>query len=98
MPTNKLTFACDVIHPNDINETVNFGVEYVFKKIFFLRSGYILNADLNYAKEIKCLAGFSAGTGFMVDLTPGVNLRLDYCYRDMGWLKGSHRVGLIVGF
>jgi hypothetical protein len=95
---NILTAACDVIHPNDINETVNFGLEYVYKKIFFLRTGYILNSDFNYAKEMKYTTGLSAGTGFMVDLTPGVNLRLDYCYRDMGWLKASHRVGMIVGF
>jgi opacity protein-like surface antigen len=97
-PDNVLTFACDVIHPNDINETVNAGLEYVFKKIVFLRTGYILNTDLNYAKELEYRAGLSAGAGFMTNLTPGVNLRLDYCYRDMGWLKGSHRVGLIVGF
>lgn len=97
-PYNLLTFACDVIHPNDINETVNFGIEYVFRKIFFLRGGYILNTDPNYAKELKYTTGISAGTGFKLDITPGVNLRLDYCYRDMGWLKGSHRLGAIVGF
>jgi hypothetical protein len=98
IPGNKLTFACDVIHPNDINETVNSGLEYNFKKIFFLRTGYILNTDLNYTKEIKSITGFSAGTGFKLDITPSVNLRLDYCYRDMGWLKATHRLGAIVGF
>jgi hypothetical protein len=97
-PANILTFACDVIHPNDINETVNFGLEYVLKKIFFLRTGYIFNTDVNYAEAIKYRTGLSAGAGFITNLTPGVNLRIDYCYKDMGWLKASHRLGLIVGF
>jgi len=98
IPGNVLTFACDVIHPNDINETVNLGIEYAFQKMFFLRTGYTLNSDFKYAKEIQYSTGLSAGAGFMTDLTPGVNLRLDYCYRNMGWLKSSHRLGLIVGF
>ncbi len=97
-PDNILTLACDVIHPNDINETVNAGVEYTLKKIFSLRGGYILNTDFNYAKAIKTETGLSAGAGFMVNMTPGVNLHIDYCYRDMGYLKSSHRLGLIVGF
>jgi hypothetical protein len=98
MDDNTLTVACDVIHPNDINETVDFGLEYIFKKIFYLRTGYILNTDFKYAEAIKYSTGFSAGTGFMVDITPDVKIRLDYCYRDMGWLKPSHRIGAIVGF
>ncbi|MEO0074693.1 MAG: PorV/PorQ family protein [candidate division WOR-3 bacterium] len=98
MPDNTLTFALDVLHPNDINETVNFGFEYIFRKIFFLRSGYILNTDLKYSEAMKYQTGLSAGAGFMTDLTPGVTLRIDYCYRDMGFLKASHRLGAIVGF
>ncbi|MEO0083301.1 MAG: PorV/PorQ family protein [candidate division WOR-3 bacterium] len=98
MPTDKLTFACDVIHPNDINETVNFGLEYMFRKIFYLRGGYIFNTDTKYGEAIKYTNGLSGGLGVAVDLTPQVKLRLDYCYRDLGWLKGSHRVGAIVGF
>jgi hypothetical protein len=97
-PDNKLTFALDVLHPNDINETVNFGFEYIFRKIFFVRTGYIFNNDLSYAEAIKYQTGLSAGVGFMTNITPAVNIRIDYCYRDMGWLKASHRVGAIVGF
>ncbi|MCX7756812.1 MAG: PorV/PorQ family protein [candidate division WOR-3 bacterium] len=96
-PANRLTFACDLLHPNDINETINFGLEYNYRKVFFLRGGYILNTDLEYAQAIKYTTGLSFGAGFMTNLTPGVTLRLDYCYRDMGWLKGSHRLGAIVG-
>jgi long-subunit fatty acid transport protein len=98
MDDNVLTAAVDVIHPNDINETIDIGLEYNFKKLFFLRAGYILNSDLNYSEAIKSTAGLSAGTGFIVNIAPTVKLRLDYCYRDMGWLKASHRLGAIIGF
>jgi len=98
MPDNTLTFACDILHPNDINETINFGFEYIFRKIFFLRTGYIFNSDPNYAEAMKYQTGLSAGAGFKTNITPSVDIRVDYCYRDMGWLKGSHRVGAIVGF
>lgn len=98
MPDNMLTFAADMIHPNDINETINFGLEYVFKKIFFLRGGYIFNTDVEYSRAMKSQTGLSAGAGFMTNITPNVNIRFDYCYRDMGYLKTSHRVGAIIGF
>lgn len=95
-PINKLTFATDLLHPNDINETINFGLEYTYRKVFLVRAGYILNTDFEYAKAMKYQTGLSFGAGFMTNLTPGVSLRLDYCYRDMGWLKGSHRLGAVV--
>jgi opacity protein-like surface antigen len=96
-PINKLTFAADLLHPNDVNETINFGAEYLYRGVFFLRGGYILNTDFAYAEAMKYRTGLSFGTGFLTNLAPNVTLRLDYCYRDMGWLKGSHRLSAIVG-
>lgn len=97
-PDNTLTFAADMTHPNDINETINFGLEYIFRKIFFLRTGYVFNNDIEYSKAMKPRTGFSAGAGLMTNISPNTNIRFDYCYRDMGYLKASHRVGAIVGF
>ncbi|MCX7785157.1 MAG: PorV/PorQ family protein [candidate division WOR-3 bacterium] len=97
-PNDILTMALDLVHPNDINETVNVGLEYAYKKLLFLRTGYILNTDLEYAKALKYSTGLSAGAGVKFDLKSGMNLRLDYCYRDMGWLKGAHRLILGIGF
>ncbi len=97
-PNDVLTAALDLTHPNDINETINVGLEYAFRKQLFLRAGYILNTDLEYAEALKYTTGLSAGVGAKFDLKTGMNLRLDYCYRDMGWLKGTHRVILGIEF
>lgn len=97
-PKDVLTMAIDLTHPNDINETINIGLEYAYQKLLFLRTGYILNTDLEYAKALKYTTGLSTGAGVKIDLKSGMNLRLDYCYRDMGWLKGTHRVMLGIEF
>lgn len=41
----SVTLAMDATHPRDFSERLHFGVEYSFKKMFFLRSGYKTNYD-----------------------------------------------------
>jgi len=95
---NKLTAALDLVHASDINETVNFGMEYGFMKSYFIRAGYILNTDASYATNSGWLQGLSAGAGVLVKPAAGFNLKLDYGYRNQGYLGGTHRVTLGVGF
>lgn len=40
-----LTVSADAIHLRDFSERLHFGMEYSFKKMFFLRSGYKTNYD-----------------------------------------------------
>ncbi len=42
---HRLTTAIQLNHPNDNAENFGFGVEYGFKKSFFIRGGYKINAD-----------------------------------------------------
>lgn len=96
--SSVLTAAVDVVHPNDINETINAGLEYSLNKFFYLRGGYILNTDLSYASAIGWTTGISAGTGISLKPTPSLKLKVDYAYRQFRWLGGSHRVMLNLGF
>lgn len=92
-----LTTAMDLNHFNDVNEKVNFGLEYSYNP-FSLRAGYILNTDFSYAGDLGWATGLSAGAGFRFTPTPGLGLNFDYNYRDLGRLGGSHRLTLAVDF
>jgi len=95
---SRLTAAIDITHPSDINETVNFGLEYGLADVFFLRGGYILNADNSYQEEIGWLTGLSAGLGARTKAARGLSLGLDYTFRYFEYLKPTHRLQLTVGF
>jgi len=95
---SRLTAALDITHPSDINETVNFGLEYGLSNTFFLRGGYILNADNSYQSELGWLTGLSAGLGARAKPTRGMSLGLDYTFRYLKYVKPTHRLQLTVGF
>ncbi len=94
---DKLTVACDLTHFNDVNEKINFGIEYSIMNIS-LRGGYILNTDTQYAENILWRTGISFGAGFIVKPVDDLSFRVDYGYRDVGRLGDSHRIGLNVSY
>jgi hypothetical protein len=94
---SHLVGAVDLNHYNDVNEKVNFGVEYRFGG-FLLRGGYILNLDADYARRIGWSTGLSAGAGVRVRPAGAFDLCFDYGYRNLGRLGLSHRFTLAVGF
>jgi len=95
---SRLTGAIDLAHPSDINETVNFGLEYGYDNLFFLRGGYVLNVDQDYAEIVGRMTGLTAGVGVKTEPAKGLRLGLDYCFRYLKYLKPTHRVQLTVGF
>lgn len=95
---NLLTAALDVIHPSDINETVNLGLEYGYAKTFYVRAGYVLNTDVSYQENLGWGTGLSAGLGVRAAPAKGLKLGLDYGYRYLQFLQPTHRLLLTVGF
>jgi hypothetical protein len=87
--TNLLTTAVDMVHPNNNLEQYNFGLEYGFKRMFFVRGGYQFNMDE---------AGISLGLGIKYGLTDDLGLQLDYAYSDLGVLSDIHRFSFGFGF
>ncbi|MCX7732189.1 MAG: PorV/PorQ family protein [candidate division WOR-3 bacterium] len=94
---SALTAAIDLNHFNDVNEKLNFGVEYHISG-FYLRGGYILNMDVNYASDVGWGTGVSLGTGFRFKPVNAVSLGIDYAYRNLGRLGLSHRLTLCLEF
>jgi len=95
---SKLTAAVDLTHPSDINETINFGLEYGYNDLFFMRGGYILNTDQDYAEDVGYLTGLTAGVGLKTKPTETLGIGVDYTFRFLQYLKPTHRVQLTVGF
>ncbi|HDQ98923.1 MAG TPA: PorV/PorQ family protein [candidate division WOR-3 bacterium] len=95
---SRLTGTVELVHPSDINETVNFGFEYGVRDLFFLRGGYVLNTDLDYAADVGYLTGLTAGVGVKAAPAEGLTLGLDYTFRYFSYLNPTHRVLLTVGF
>jgi len=92
-----LTAAADLNHFNDVNEKVNLGLEYNYKPLY-LRAGYVLNTDFTYGDDVGMKTGISAGVGIKVRPARTFGLVLDYAYRDLARLGGSHRLTLGVEF
>ncbi|MEO0071327.1 MAG: PorV/PorQ family protein [candidate division WOR-3 bacterium] len=95
---NRLTAAIDLVHPSDINETVNIGLEYCLADMLSLRGGYILNTDQEYQKKIDSRTGLCAGVGIKGKPTPALELSLNYAFRYYEFIKPTHRLMLTVGF
>ena len=84
---HKVTVAADMIHPNDNSEQYNMGVEYTYKKMFSLRSGYQLTDD-----------SIGLAFGFGVKLS---NFDVNYSFASMGKeskLGNVHRYAIILNF
>ncbi len=87
-PTSRLTAAIDASHPNDYSERIHLGAEYAWAEMFFLRSGYTVNAE-----EM----GFAAGCGLKISTSLGRG-SIDYAYTDLGVFRAVHRFSLGMSF
>jgi hypothetical protein len=93
-----LLVAADLVHPSDVSETINFGLEYCLNQLLFLRAGYIYNTDSQYADELGRTTGLSAGLGVAFKIRNRVDLKLDVGYRVLSYIGNSPRVTLNIGF
>lgn len=89
---NQLTAAVEARHPNDNTESISFGLEYGFRKRFFLRGGY------QSLFEEESEKSFTLGTGFLYYISPTIPFLLDYAYADWGRLNNVHRFSLEMHF
>jgi hypothetical protein len=81
---HKLNIGADLLQPYDSPEKLQLGAEYGYNDAFFVRTGYIFNAD-----EL----GLNAGVGVHVNLE-GLNLRVDYGYAQLVHFNGVQRFGV----
>jgi hypothetical protein len=86
---NRLTLAYDLFQPNDYEQQMHVGAEYVFSDLVALRAGY----KVDYDSE-----GLTFGGGINIDLS-GWPINIDYSYGKMSeYLNSVHRISLGVQF
>jgi hypothetical protein len=89
---HQITGSLEARHPNDNTESISFGLEYGFRKRFFLRGGY------QSLFEDETEKGITLGTGFVYYLSSSIPFFLDYAYADWGRLSNVHRFSLEIHF
>ena len=84
----SLLMTADVLHPTNTTESINLGVEFGFKDMFFVRSGY------NNLFEENAEYGLTLGVGIDMLLQKRWGMRFDYAYADWGMLGYTSRISL----
>jgi hypothetical protein len=91
-----LTLAGTFTSNSFTNDQFVLGLEYRFKKIFMLRTGFTYENDVfDAALRTTCFTGPSAGV--TIDLPigkTGKSFGVDYSYRDTKPWDGTHSLGL----
>lgn len=76
---NMVQLASTFRNNNVLEDQMKFGLEYGFNQMFFLRAGY----DLLLENTDQNTFGFTAGAGINYQMTDGINVVLDYAFRDV---------------
>ncbi|MDT3696857.1 MAG: PorV/PorQ family protein [Ignavibacterium sp.] len=84
---HAVTTSIQLNHPNDNSENIVTGVEYNWKKTFYLRAGYKFNVDEQ---------NISIGAGVNVPVSIA-NVSLDYAYSNFVRLGSAHRFSILLG-
>lgn len=90
---NSLTVSSLFQNNNFSEDEYKFGLEYGYDNLIFIRGGYTAAAKNSNAY----IYGFSAGLGINYDLG-GLDVKVDYAYRDVDYFGGNHVFGVSLGF
>lgn len=85
---NSIILSSDFLHHNNYSERLNFGLEYKYKNMISLRTGYQTNRDL---------ASWSGGLGLQTTLL-NYDLELCYSYSVMEFFNNVNRISLAFMF
>jgi hypothetical protein len=86
--SHRATIAADATHPNDGPERINAGIEYSWRGLLALRTGYKFGYDEQ---------SWTAGGGLSLG-SPSRRIRFDYALGDFGVLQKVHRFSLGMAF
>jgi hypothetical protein len=92
MEDHLFTIAVDALHPNDNDESLNVGAEYVLYDLIALRGGY-KSLFLDNSEE-----GLTLGVGLKYTFAPGLGLYFDYAYQEFGVLDNTQHFTLGLRF
>ncbi|MBM4169832.1 MAG: PorV/PorQ family protein [Ignavibacteria bacterium] len=87
--SNSIILAVDANHPNDGPEFASVGVEYKWRNLVALRSGYQFNDDVR---------NWSYGLGLRWEVAGSASFGVDYAFSELHRLGPIHVFSLSVGF
>ncbi|MFI5219630.1 MAG: PorV/PorQ family protein [Bacteroidia bacterium] len=92
---HKITAAADFVSNSFSSDNYGLGLEYTFKKLFSLRTGYVYENNLSDAEESLTVSnGISGGVTFEIPLgKTGKSFGIDYSYQTTRYFDGTHRIG-----
>lgn len=85
---NMMQFATTFRNNNALEDIMNFGLEYGFNNLFFIRGGY----NLGLQEVENRVFGFAVGAGLNYDFTRDLNIQIDYAFRDTQEFPTSNHV------
>jgi len=90
---NSLEFSGIYQNNNFSGDETKVGAEYGYSNMFFIRAGYkfAMQESDNY------IYGLSAGAGINYEVG-GIDIRVDYAFRDVKYFDGNHIFSLTLGF
>ena len=91
---NSLLLSSNFSNYNYGSDNYRFGGEWMFNKMFAIRAGYLYDTNLDAKDQLYT---FTAGAGFNYNLS-GVDLTIDYSYRDSQYFDGNNLFSIKVGF
>ncbi|MCB9248885.1 MAG: PorV/PorQ family protein [Ignavibacteriales bacterium] len=87
-----VSIGIDALHPNDNDESLNVGLEYVLYDLLALRGGY-KSLFLDNTEE-----GLTLGAGIKYNFAPGLGFYFDYAYQDFGIFENTQHFTLGLRF
>jgi hypothetical protein len=88
----NVLLSMDVNHPSNATESINFGIEYGYGNMFYLRGGY------QNLFERDSINGMTFGGGINIYKLGSMGLRIDYAWSDWGILENAQRFSVGVLF
>ncbi len=89
---SNLIMALDALHPNDDEESMRLGGEYILRNMFSLRAGY----QSLFVKEAE--KGLSLGAGLRYPLMGQAEIVIDFAYVDFGVFNNVQQFTLSMRF
>lgn len=93
---HALTLATNFTSNSFTNDQYHFGMEYGFKKMVYVRGGYVYEKDIwDSDKRATAYTGPTAGVSIQIpyDKEKGSIIAIEYSYRHTDPFEGTHSIG-----
>ena len=92
--TNSVVVTGLFQNQNFSADEYKLGAEYAYNNLFFIRSGYAMSPNIEADEYIY---GMTAGLGIKYQ-TGGLELNVDYAFREVDYFESNHVFSVSIGF